>query len=439
MARIIGGPAGPEEELTRDEAVRLFADQSETYKVEIVQELPAGQAISVYRQGASSSTFAAGHVPSTGRIGAVKLLFARGGLLAGDERNKMLQRVYGTSFPTREEVDAYLARLEGRSKKRDHRRLGRDLDLFPFPRRRERASSCGIPRGARPADHRGPLAGGAQEGRGTRWSTRPTWPGSTCGRPPGTSISTRRNMFSPMEVEGTAYEIKPMNCPFHIMIYKSRMRSYRDLPIRWAELGSTVYRYERSGVLHGLMRPGFTQDDAHIFCRPDQVEGEIRRVLSFTLDMLAVFGFREYEIFLSTRPSRRLASRASGTRPGGALRAALDAAGLPYGVDEGGGAFYGPKIDIKIKDSLGRAWQCGTIQFDFNLPRRFDLFFTNDRGGGAPVHGSPGPPGVAGTVLRRPRRALRRGVPRLACPGTGPGPPGDGCAGSVRRVRREGA
>lgn len=380
MARIIGEDLPVRrEELSRDEAVRLFADQGETYKVEIVQELPAGQAISVYRQGEFVDLCRGPHVPSTGRIGAVKLLSLAGAYWRGDERNKMLQRVYGTSFPTREEVDAYLARLE-EIKKRDHRRLGRDLDLFSIPEETGAGLVLWHPKGARVRqiiedhwreEHR---RGGYELVYTPHMARLDLWKTS------GHLDFYKENMFSPMEVEGTAYEIKPMNCPFHIMIYKSRMRSYRDLPIRWAELG-TVYRYERSGVLHGLMRVrGFTQDDAHIFCRPDQVEGEIRRVLSFTLDMLAVFGFREYEIFLSTRPSEAVGEPHEWRTAEGALRAALDAAGLPYGVDEGGGAFYGPKIDIKIKDSLGRAWQCGTIQFDFNLPRRFDLFFTNDRG-----------------------------------------------------------
>lgn len=380
MARIIGEDLPVRrEELSRDEAVRLFADQGETYKVEIVQELPAGQAISVYRQGEFVDLCRGPHVPSTGRIGAVKLLSLAGAYWRGDERNKMLQRVYGTSFPTREEVDAYLARLE-EIKKRDHRRLGRDLDLFSIPEETGAGLVLWHPKGARVRqiiedhwreEHR---RGGYELVYTPHMARLDLWKTS------GHLDFYKENMFSPMEVEGTAYEIKPMNCPFHIMIYKSRVRSYRDLPIRWAELG-TVYRYERSGVLHGLMRVrGFTQDDAHIFCRPDQVEGEIRRVLSFTLDMLAVFGFREYEIFLSTRPSEAVGEPHEWHTAEGALRAALDAAGLPYGVDEGGGAFYGPKIDIKIKDSLGRAWQCGTIQFDFNLPRRFDLFFTNDRG-----------------------------------------------------------
>jgi threonyl-tRNA synthetase len=380
MARIIGEDLPVRrEELSRDEAVRLFADQSETYKVEIVQELPAGQAISVYRQGEFVDLCRGPHVPSTGRIGAVKLLSLAGAYWRGDERNKMLQRVYGTSFPTREEVDAYLARLE-EIKKRDHRRLGRDLDLFSIPEETGAGLVLWHPKGARVRqiiedhwreEHR---KGGYEVVYTPHMARLDLWKTS------GHLDFYKENMFSPMEVEGTAYEIKPMNCPFHIMIYKSRIRSYRDLPIRWAELG-TVYRYERSGVLHGLMRVrGFTQDDAHIFCRPDQVEGEIRRVLAFTLDMLAVFGFREYEIFLSTRPSEAVGEPGEWHKAEGALRAALDAAGLSYGVDEGGGAFYGPKIDIKIKDSLGRAWQCGTIQFDFNLPRRFDLFFTNDRG-----------------------------------------------------------
>lgn len=380
MARIIGEDLPVRrEELSRDEAVRLFSDQGETYKVEIVRELPEGQAISVYRQGEFVDLCRGPHVPSTGRIGSVKLLSLAGAYWRGDERNKMLQRVYGTSFPTREEVDAYLGRLE-EIKKRDHRRLGRDLDLFSIPEETGAGLVLWHPKGARVRqiiedhwreEHR---KGGYEVVYTPHMARLDLWKTS------GHLDFYKENMFSPMEVEGTAYEIKPMNCPFHIMIYKSRIRSYRDLPIRWAELG-TVYRYERSGVLHGLMRVrGFTQDDAHIFCRPDQVEGEIRRVLAFTLDMLAVFGFREYEIFLSTRPSEAVGGPHEWQKAEGALRAALDAAGLRYGVDEGGGAFYGPKIDIKIKDSLGRAWQCGTIQFDFNLPRRFDLFFTNDRG-----------------------------------------------------------
>ncbi|MCJ7507466.1 MAG: threonine--tRNA ligase, partial [candidate division Zixibacteria bacterium] len=297
----------------------------------------------------------------------------------GKERNPMLQRIYGTSYPEQKQLDEHVNWME-EIKKRDHRRLGKELDLFGiYPE-----SGAGLvvwhPKGARIRriieefwvdEH-------YQNGYDLIYSPHiarlKLWEIS------GHTGFYQESMYAPMKIDEEDYQIKPMNCPYHILVYKSKIRSYRDLPVRWAELG-TVYRYERSGTLQGLMRVrGFTQDDAHIFCRPDQLEDEVGKLLDFTFYLLKSFGFSQYDIFLSTRPDKAIGDPGDWDKATEALRKSLEKKRLDYQVDEGGGAFYGPKIDIKIKDLLGRPWQCTTIQFDFNLASRFDLSFIGQDG-----------------------------------------------------------
>lgn len=359
--------------LTKDEAISFFEKKGETYKVEIIKELPDGQ-VSIYEQADFADLCKGPHVPTTARLRAVKLLSVAGAYWRGDEKNRMLQRIYGISFPSREELDAYMARLE-EIKRRDHRRLGRELDLFSVTEEVGAGLVLWHPRGAIVRkliedfwrdEH---LANGYQFVYSPHMGRALLWEES------GHLNFYRENMYSPMDVEGQEYYVKPMNCPFHIMIYKSRLRSYRDLPIRLAELG-TVYRFERSGVLHGLLRVrGFTQDDAHIFVRPDEMEQEIIRVIGFVMKMLRTFGFQDFHAYVATRPEKAVGEPKRWNDATDALKKAAEHADLPYEVDEGGGAFYGPKIDVKIKDALGRLWQCSTVQFDFNLPERFDMTY----------------------------------------------------------------
>lgn len=373
MARIVQAGAGFScREVTRDEALEMFGD--EPYKLELIRELPDGEAITIYEEGGFIDLCRGPHVASAKDLGAYKLLSIAGAYWRGDERNPMLQRIYGTAFPTAEELDAYLAML-AEAEKRDHRRIGRDLDLFSLQEEAGPGLVFWHPKGALVRkliedywrdQH---LSSGYDLLYTPHIARQDLWKTS------GHLDFFTENMYQPMEVEGSPYLIRPMNCPFHLLIYKSRVRSYRELPIRWAELG-TVYRYERSGVLHGLLRVrGFTQDDAHIMCTRDQLDSETRRVLSFVLNMLKRFGFSEYHIYLSTRPEKYVGEDQAWDEATAALRAALEDEGLAYDVDEGGGAFYGPKIDVKIRDAIGREWQCSTIQVDFNEPERFDLTY----------------------------------------------------------------
>jgi threonyl-tRNA synthetase len=365
-------------EMPRQEAIEFFRSQGEDYKVEILESI-TDSTVSLYDQGEFIDLCRGPHLPSTGRVGAFKLLSGAGAYWRGDERNPMLQRIYGTSFPTQQALDAYLARLE-EIKRRDHRRLGKELDLITIQDEIGPGLVLWHPKGAfvrllienfwREQHIRQgyELVYSPHVARLDLWKTS------------GHVDYYRENMFSPMKLEASEYQLKPMNCPFHIMIYKSHLRSYRELPIRYGELG-TVYRYERTGVLHGLLRVrGFTQDDAHLFCRPDQIESEVSRVLDFTFFMLRTFGFSEFEIYLSTRPEKAVGSPESWAQATAALEAALKGRQVAYQVDPGEGVFYGPKIDIKIKDVLGRAWQCSTIQVDFNNPERFDLGYTGEDG-----------------------------------------------------------
>ncbi|HET7058150.1 MAG TPA: threonine--tRNA ligase [Nitrospiraceae bacterium] len=366
-------------EMRREEGMKFFRDQGEQYKVEIIEGFQ-DPTVSLYEQGSGFVDLCRGpHLPSTGRVGALKLLSTGGAYWRGDERNAMLQRIYGTSFPTQKELDAYLAKLE-EIKRRDHRKLGKELDLISIQDDIGPGLVLWHPKGAlvrllienfwreQHLRHGYQLVYSPHVARLDLWKTS------------GHVDYYRENMFVPMKVEASEYQLKPMNCPFHIMIYKSHMRSYRDLPIRYGELG-TVYRYERTGVLHGLLRVrGFTQDDAHLFCRPDQIESEVSHVLDFTFFMMKTFGFSDFEVYLSTRPEKAVGSEERWTQATDALEAALKNRGVADEVDPGEGVFYGPKIDIKIKDVLGRSWQCSTVQVDFNNPERFDLAYTGEDG-----------------------------------------------------------
>lgn len=364
--------------MSRNEAIEFFSKRGEQYKVELLQEMQDDE-VSLYEEGEFIDLCRGPHIPSTGYVKAFKLLSTAGAYWRGDEQNKMLQRIYGTAFPDKKKLKEYLDFLE-EVKKRDHRRLGKELDLFSINEDIGPGLILWHPDGALirktiedfwreqhlKADYQ--LLYTPHIAKLHLWERSGHW------------NFYRENMYSPMEIEGINYEIKPMNCPFHIAIYKSSLRSYRDFPIRYAELG-TVYRYERSGVLHGLLRVrGFTQDDAHIFCREDQIEDEILRVLDFTLFILQTFGFTEYQVYLSTRPEKYVGSVENWERSTNALKLALEHKGLNYEIDPGEGVFYGPKIDIKVKDSLGRQWQCSTIQVDFNNPERFDVTYRGSDG-----------------------------------------------------------
>ena len=359
-------------ELSKAEAMEIFAKMGENYKLEILNEIPDTDTISTYTQGDFIDLCRGPHIPSTGKIKAVKLLKSSGAYWRGDEKNKMLKRIYGISFPSNKELNEYLAFLE-EAAKRDHRKLGKDLDLFSINDEVGAGLVLWHPNGAmirhqietfwkdQHLKHGYKLVYTPHVGRSNLWETS------------GHLGFYKENMYSKMDVEGQDYYIKPMNCPFHLSIYNANHHSYRELPIRLAELG-TVYRYERSGVLHGLMRVrGFTQDDAHIICTPEQVSDEVEKLIIFSLDMLKSFGFKEFMIYLSTKPDAAVGDDADWDMATQSLKASLTKLGLDFDVDEGGGAFYGPKIDIKIKDAIGRAWQCTTIQFDFNLPERFNM------------------------------------------------------------------
>ncbi|NLN35001.1 MAG: threonine--tRNA ligase, partial [Candidatus Cloacimonetes bacterium] len=359
-------------ELSRAEAIEMFRGMNEMYKIEILSEIPEDQVISTYTQGDFIDLCRGPHISSTGKIKAVKLLKSSGAYWRGDEKNKMLKRIYGISFPTNKELKEYLNFLE-EAAKRDHRKLGKDLDLFSISDEVGAGLVLWHPNGAmirhlieaywKDAHLRNgyKLVYSPHVGRSNLWETS------------GHLGFYKENMYSKMDVESQDYYIKPMNCPFHLSIYNASHHSYRELPVRLAELG-TVYRYERSGVLHGLMRVrGFTQDDAHIICTPDQVSDEVEKLIVFSLDMLKSFGFKEFMIYLSTKPEAAVGEDADWEMATQSLKASLIKLNLDFSIDEGGGAFYGPKIDIKIKDAIGRAWQCTTIQFDFNLPERFDM------------------------------------------------------------------
>ncbi len=375
------------------EAKRMFAGQP--YKIDQIEKLAAGEEdedgmagdaggleeMSIYEHRHFADLCRGPHLDRTGEIpaDAFKLLNVAGAYWRGDENQPMLQRIYGTVWEKSDQLEQYLWQLE-EAARRDHRRLGKQLDLFSIQDAGGPGLICWHPKGARirrviedfwyqEHDRGGyEIVYTPHIGRADLWSIS------------GHLDFYQESMYSPMDVDGQDYYIKPMNCPYQLLVYKSRRRSYRELPLRWAELG-TVYRYERSGVLHGLLRVrGFTIDDAHIICRPDQVEDEIVRVYEFSLNMLKAFGFQDFSIYLATRPEKYVGEPQRWDQAQRALQRALDDYGLPYKMDEGGGAFYGPKIDIKVNDALGREWQTSTIQFDFNLPERFEMSYIGEDG-----------------------------------------------------------
>ncbi len=364
-------------EMPLEQAEKLFRDLGEDYKVELLHDLKAQgeETVSLYKQDGFQDLCRGPHVPDTGKIPAFKLINVAGAFWKGDENRPMLQRIYGTAFFTKKELAAHLQRLE-EAKKRDHRKIGRQLDLFSIQEEIGPGLILWHPKGAMVRKLIEDFWREEHVKRGYDLLFTPHIAKRDLWKTSGHLDFYAENMYSPMEIDDVSYQIKPMNCPFHIAIYNSRKRSYRELPLRWCELG-TVYRYERTGTLHGLMRVrGFTQDDAHIFCRPDQLDSEIIDILDMTLYMLRVFGFDRYDIYLSTRPEKYVGSDEHWELSTSALRNALEKQGLEYEIDPGEGVFYGPKIDIKIKDCLDRSWQCSTIQVDFNLPERFNVQYT---------------------------------------------------------------
>ena len=364
------------EQISKHEARAIFADQP--YKLELIDDIE-DETVGHFKHGDFEDLCRGGHTQRTGQIGAFKLTHSAGAYWRGDENNTMLQRVYGVLFPTEEELQAHLDAVE-EAQKRDHRRLGRELDIFSTHEEYGPGLIYWHPKGGRIRNEIENAWREAHFDGGYEIVFTPHIGRSTLWEKSGHLEFFAESMYSPMDVDGNDYYLKPMNCPFHVQIYNTSKRSYRELPMRLAELG-TVYRYERSGVLHGILRVrGFTQDDAHIICTPDQLDDEIDGVVQFVLDLLRLFGFEEFDAQLSTRPDKAVGNPEDWERAEDVLRRALDRAGLEYAVDEGGGAFYGPKIDINLKDTLGRSWQCSTVQFDFNLPERFDMTFVGADG-----------------------------------------------------------
>ena len=351
----------------------------ETFKVEIIEGIDSNEPISLYTQGDWGDLCGGPHVESTKKIKAFKLLHTSSAYWRGDERNPVLQRIYGTAWNTEKELRLYLKRLE-EAKKRDHRKLGKELDLFSVSDDIGPGLILWHPKGARIRHLMEEFWKKEHFKHGYEMVISPHAAKIDLWKTSGHTEFYKDNMFSNMDIEGREYVMKPMNCPFHIQIYKTKLRSYRDLPVRFGELG-TVYRYERSGVLHGLLRVrGFTQDDAHLFCRPSQIEEEITKVLDLIVFILQSFGFHEYKIYLSTRPEKYVGSDEGWESATKALETALNNKKLDFEVDPGEGVFYGPKIDIKIKDSLNRYWQVSTVQVDFNLPEKFDISYIEEDG-----------------------------------------------------------
>ncbi len=360
--------------LQSSEAIKKFTDEQEKYKVELIEDLDT-EVVSLYHVGEFTDLCRGPHLPNTSFIKSFRLLRVAGAYWRGDEKRDVLQRIYGTAFFDKKDLKKHLNALE-EAKKRDHRKLGKELELFTMNDQIGPGLILWQPKGAQLRRlvedfwkdehyrHDYELLYTPHIARQDLWKTS------------GHLDFYNENMYSSMDIDDVQYQLKPMNCPFHIGIFNSNKRSYRELPIRWCELG-TVYRYERAGALHGLLRVrGFTQDDAHIFCRPDQLEDEIFNILELNLHILKSFGFSDYDIYLSTRPEKYVGSDENWEKSTEALKLALEKKGLDYMIDPGEGVFYGPKIDIKIKDQLGRAWQCSTIQVDFNLPERFEMGYT---------------------------------------------------------------
>ena len=380
MARIVAANLPFERmEMDRAQAEAALKAKGQRYKLERLNDIPAGETISFYRCGDFLDLCRGPHLASTGELKAFKLLSVAGSYFRGIETNPMLQRVYGMVALSQADLDAQMLQQE-EALKRDHRKLGKELDLFSIQEDVGPGLVHWHPKGARVRSiiedywRQEHFKGGYELlytphiGRAGLWETS------------GHLGFYAENMYAPMKVDDVSYYAKPMNCPFHIQIYKSHKRSYRDLPLRWAEMG-TVYRYEKTGVLHGLLRVrGFTQDDAHIFCTPDQIVDEIKRTVAFALQIWRSFGFTEITAYLATKPAKAVGEPARWEQATESLKQALEAEHIPFVLDEGGGAFYGPKIDLKVKDAIGREWQMSTIQFDFNLPERFELAYHGDDG-----------------------------------------------------------
>ena len=369
------------EEVSREEALRRFSGQP--YKLELIDEI-TDKNVSVYKQGGFEDFCRGPHVANSGQVKAFKLMSIAGAYWRGDENRPMLQRIYGTAFDSKAELEDYLRRLE-EAARRDHRRLGRELDLFSISKEAGPGLVLWHPKGATIRRLIEDLWKAEHIKRGYEIVYTPHIAKLDLWKTSGHWDFYRDYLYSPMDIEGEQYIIKPMNCVFHIMIYQSRLRSYRELPIRYAELG-TVYRFERSGVLHGLSRVrGFTQDDAHIFCRFDQLGDEVFRTLELALFMTRTFGFKNFKVMLSTRPEKFTGTLENWEMATGVLAEALKRQRQEYEIDPGEGVFYGPKIDIKFEDAIGRAWQGPTIQVDFNLPQKFSVSYVGEDGKEQPV------------------------------------------------------
>ena len=366
--------------VSRKEAEKIFKDQP--YKLELIAELPENEEISTYTQGNFTDLCRGPHVEATNKIDptAIKLLSSSSAYWRGDEKRPQLQRIYGTAWKNKADLQAYLDLLK-EIEKRDHRRLGRELDLFSMHEEAGAGLVYWHPKGARIRHEIETYWKDAHFKNGYELLYTPHIGKSWLWETSGHLDFYQENMYAAMKIDEADYYIKPMNCPFHILIYKTRLRSYRELPLRWAELG-TVYRYERSGVLHGLLRVrGFTQDDAHIICTPDQMVDEVLAALRFSLEVWKVFGFDKIKAYLATRPAENsVGEQEDWDKATSSLKKAIETAGIDIELDEGGGAFYGPKIDVKVKDAIGREWQLSTIQFDFNEPKRFDMTYVDQDG-----------------------------------------------------------
>lgn len=380
MKRIIeSGVPFERREVTRDEARKLFADQP--YKLELLDAIPEGEAVSLYTQGNFTDLCRGPHVESTKELNkdSFKLLSIAGAYWRGKETNPMLTRIYGTAWSNPKELRLYMDHLAD-IEKRDHRKLGKELDLFSLHEEAGPGLVYWHPRGARVRLAIEDFWRQEHYKNGYEMVYTPHVGKSWLWETSGHLGFYKESMYPKMEMDNLDYYVKPMNCPFHIMIYQNSKKSYRDLPCRWAELG-TVYRYEKAGALHGLMRVrGFTQDDAHLVVTPEQMDSEIMEVLRFSLYMLHSFGFNDIHAYISTKPEKSVGDKEKWDAATEALKKAVEKEGLAYDIDEGGGAFYGPKIDLKIKDAIGREWQLSTVQFDFNLPERFHMTFV-DRDG----------------------------------------------------------
>ncbi len=366
--------------MDRKDAVEFFRKQGETYKVELIEGIPDAQ-VSIFTTG--DNEFAdlckGPHVASTGEIKAFKLLSVAGAYWRGDQNNQMLQRIYGTAFPSKEELDQYIKFLD-EADRRDHRKIGTELDLFHIYHEEAGAGLVFYhPKGALMRKILEDYTKDLHLKRGYDLVQTPNFLRGKLWEISGHAEHYRENMYY-FNLDGEDYAVKPMNCPGHMLIYRNKMHSYRELPIKMFELG-TVYRYEKAGVLHGLLRVrGFTQDDAHIFCRREQIQAEVEKVLDLAFEILSAFGFKDYEIELSTQPPKFIGKQEDWDMATESLKNALEHKKIAYHVNEGDGAFYGPKIDLKLKDALGRKWQCSTVQCDFALPERFDLSFMNEQG-----------------------------------------------------------